>query len=214
MLHKTFLFDYKKFAQTAVKLTPSIEKGDYQELLAEANHIFSAVTPEKWILQDIGTSLEKFSLGEIRDSFDVGYLLLVVLSKYLTYGQFSLDQLGDVRKALLHLGWDDKSIDLLIHGEPTNLLIQPDSLHMPVYRQNTAPYYYWISPSQANHCGWLSLERIESLLGQPCFSISEQEIDSIYNNKGLFEYKKHVQKVFSVLSEAKTSQKGLFMILS
>jgi hypothetical protein len=160
MLHSAFLFDHEKFRQYVVPIIQTVDQGVYDPLYVEANKVFSSVLPEDWVLYDQGTMLERFALSETVDSSDVGYLFLVILSTFLQKAP-SLGSWGTLIELLKTTGWTKEDAWLVMRGNSPATILQPECQASPHDSlELTDPYWYWVMPTQAYQCGWLSCDEV------------------------------------------------------
>jgi hypothetical protein len=171
--------------------------------------VFTAIPKEpKWILNDTGTTLEKIELNTKMENADIGYLLLIILSKYLG-GHYSIRRWGDLRNYLVFQGWSEEQSWIPICGYNLATSINPSSdSSCNRFVASDDPYYYWMIPIFSNRRGWLSFSHITSLeielekVFASSKSSAQEEVIEAYNDLKM------------ILTSAKQAGSGLFMVIA
>lgn len=227
MYRSIFLFDYKNFLINAKRLFLSIDEGDFHPLLTEANSILDHVPSKAWILDDCGTNLERLSLESIDDPFNVGYLLLIVMSKYL---KEKLPSEGNFRLlyGALNRSKFPGNAKSLIFGNPINSLFELDNdIFYGECKNQSRSYFQWIRPSQSYNAGWIDIEQINALTAQlftaeeDILSMNEATLELIETHippEYRFDPKKRLNSAYnsaiSMLFSAQKNNCGLYMVIS
>jgi hypothetical protein len=173
MFHAIFLFDYVKFRQEAQSFVELADEGEYAAIINKAKEIETEIVPEKWILEDLGTTLKGFTEFQQKgmSAQVVGFSFLILLSQYLE--EISLTNLGveNVAQAVASLGWAKADVDLLSQGMSPTVLLKPSFVNDVLERPSTddsrwydpAYYWWWVRPENAFYIGWWDKEHLEKL---------------------------------------------------
>jgi hypothetical protein len=222
--HSAFLFDYLAFRRHISPIISSLDQGDIQPLFAEAKSVFDDIEPDKWILHDEGTELERFEANEILDQSDIGYLLLVVLSRFLQPAP-NLASWGTLSIILeTNFSWSKEETEFLIHGTVLSSLLKPNEAPPKVLTVKD-PYWFWMFPTQSYRNGWLPFEEVVRLLNK-INTIRDQAVSSgsqVDNltmgdtlNLSADDLKKiraSLNEVLLMLRSAKDAKRGLFYVI-
>jgi hypothetical protein len=226
MLYAIFWLDYQSFRRSIAPMIELLDQGEYLPLVEHAETIIRETTPDKWILQGHGTMLEPLSLDRAPDAMELGYYLLIILSTFLQPARPALTQPAYLQGALARVGWKQPEISRLIYGEKMASLLKPERCFVADQQPWPATGYWdWITPTQANHCGWLSMEHIGQLTLQlaaaqeALLTLSSESDEGLPSTNQLGEaFGKHVRQAYdeaaAMLHQALAIQQGLLIILS
>ncbi|MBN8592811.1 MAG: hypothetical protein J0M33_13690 [Anaerolineae bacterium] len=169
-----FLCDYEKFREESQAFMEEADRGEYISIVQRAIQIANSIHPEKWILNDLGTTLNGFSESEIAkfsQSHATGFSFLVLLSQYLTLPPIPSPRFNNIHKVINLLKWDNRDITLLMKGATTTALLKPDLVSDLLERppadssnwNDPAYYWWWLRPEFAFYTGWWSIDQLRQL---------------------------------------------------
>lgn len=233
LLHSAFLFDYRRFRKEILDITCELDKGNYSPVYARAKLAVQGIEADNWILNLQGTTLSPSLLeaeahAKPDEPDNIGYCLLVILSKYLQDSSASLaGNWGVLREVLRKVGWRYEDTRLLTEGMPTEVLLKPDiKFNQRSHLRMTDPYWRWMIPTQAHRSGWLSVGEIQRLR---CLLLDTEKkleqfdfacyprIDTT-NPSVIREFQRYLQSAhenaLALLLAAEKSNMGLYMIIS
>lgn len=158
--HNAFLFKYTDFLMNVRPIIQALNEGSDSLLKSETRRVAQAI--DNWILEDIGTSLERdFILHETElTPDDIGYFLLIIASQYFV-DKYSFSGWSLIDKALMKYLIPDKQIKEIVFGREISLLLG-DFIAKSRLRPNTHNEYFFdlVYPSQSNRRGFLSEEDV------------------------------------------------------
>ena len=223
MKQSLFLFDYNGFRSVANPLVVALERGDPKPLQNAVAKIREETTDAKEkILDEVGIPLR----AELDFSGNSKYLqstwgrsLLIVMSKYLSPTPSLGYKWSSFVGILKYTGWSLQNQQEIIRGFPTTWLIKPEALHpYDMVVKHDMPFWYWVRPVQCTYCGWLSAEKIESLLAQ--LETDGDKIPGLDNIKVSpritlqnAEIRSMFESVTNALNAAITANIGLFSVI-
>lgn len=173
--HHAFLFDIHAFRKAISSLIVAVDKGDLWPLFDQADKIIKDMTPDMWLFDDVGSPLMgcdeihrvNFAgvprtqtitqqLADVRAIHpgDIGYWLLIVMSRYLEKAPGIGPNYSILETALTNTGWSHMNCEHLFYGFPTCLLLRSNCRRVSL-RADNDPYWQWIVPPHARSSGWL-----------------------------------------------------------
>jgi hypothetical protein len=228
MYHSAFIFDYFSYQKDVYKIKPYLDKNNLIPLYDEYRKTLESIKTEKWVLEDIGTSLVPMDYVQVKRQSDIGYMLLVVLSKYL-HPVISLNDDWMLLENVLEtvFSWRSDKTKLLVSGLSTVLFFEPNANKTLDFVPKNAPYTHWVIPMYSHLRGWLPIEEIYSLyddldmIYNEIFSLDEEKVYQFSEHRPI-EYMGNVatrlQKAYiaaiTMLKEAKNANMGLYFIVS
>ncbi len=248
--HYAFSFDVNRFQKSISPLIAAVDEGNLRPLYDEANKTIQFMAQGAWLLDEAGSPL--LGLDEIdRVNFagvprtqpikeylgdsnavhpgDIGYWLLLVMSRYL---EKSCGIGGDypiLETALANAGWSYADCERLLRGLPCCLLMKSDCKRLSL-RTDNDPYWHWIVPSHAQSSGWLSHHQVVRLLDEissvrptiqgydphlfpnPWNLTGEALVDS--QRDFIERLQNAYNKAIVMLQHAQQSSRGVFMIMA
>lgn len=173
MQHEKFLFDYVGFQQAAQPFIQLADQGDYEPVISRAKEIASQIPPRKWVLEDLGTTLDSpDTYGRGFTGFITGFSFLVMLSQFLTplknHNAGMFPNVGQTA-AVIDSTWSEADVFLFYRGMATTVLVKPDLVPDPMQRPpahdtrwwgDPEYWWWWVRPSHSFSIGWWSLEQI------------------------------------------------------
>jgi hypothetical protein len=169
MNQEIFFFDYHRFLSENEVLMSQADAGNILPMVQQAHHLTQILSPEDWILDELGCHLSQLDRFEKWPAAQAGFALLVVLSSYLERTDsryFSYKAIAWLRMVCKQLGWTDENVERFRKGNKVESLFKP-GVEFPKEQMNQEsvwldPKNYWLGarPERSLNNGWFSLEDI------------------------------------------------------
>ena len=248
--HHAFLFDIHAFHKSISSLIVAVDRGDLLPLFDQANKIIKDVAPDVWLFDDVGSPLmgrdeihkvnfagvprtqpitQQLADAKAVHPGDIGYWLLIVMSRYLEKSSGIGSNYSILETALTNMGWSHANRERLFYGLPTCLLLMSNCTRVSL-RTDKDPYWHWIVPPHAQSSGWLPPEEVVRLVDhlasmQPRIQSYDPQLfpnpwqltgEALIDSQHDFFVRLHnaYDEASVMLRQAQQSNRGVFMVMA